>query len=139
MLVDYKILFWGSVTIEFRKQDKSIQILHVPGHWLTVTNYGAPKNTVFLLDSLGGISDSAVSQLWRILGQGIEIVILSVNLYMPRRMDMIGDCLQSLTHSALQLEEIRVHISLIKMLCVLMCFSVYVTANSSTFLIQQHL
>lgn len=61
---------------EFRKQDKFIQILHVPGHWLTVTNYGAPNNTVFLLDSIGGISDSAVSQLWRILGQGIEMVTI---------------------------------------------------------------
>lgn len=52
--------------LKFKKMKKFIQILHVPspGHWITVTNYGAPEDTVFIYDSLDEPApESAVRQV----------------------------------------------------------------------------
>ncbi|CAN7995600.1 unnamed protein product, partial [Ixodes hexagonus] len=61
----------------FQRQDKFLQILHVPGHWVTVTNYRAPNNTVFLFDSIDQcIPPTAVSQLWSILGADVKRITI---------------------------------------------------------------
>ncbi|XP_075543243.1 uncharacterized protein LOC142577655, partial [Dermacentor variabilis] len=56
--------------LKFKKQSTFVQILHIPnpGHWATVTNYGAPKNTIFLHDSLDqNILLSVVHQVMNIM------------------------------------------------------------------------
>ncbi|KAM7303270.1 uncharacterized protein ISCGN_013243 [Ixodes scapularis] len=72
----------------FKKQDKFVQILHIPDHehWVTITNYGAPNNSVFLFDSLfEEISNNLVSQVLNIMGLDLHQLIVYV---MPTQRQM---------------------------------------------------
>ncbi|XP_072143941.1 uncharacterized protein [Dermacentor andersoni] len=76
---------------KFKKQNTFIQILHVPGHWVTVTNYGAPKDTVFLYDSLDqAIPDSAVHQIINIVN--LSSNVLNVHAKAAQRQENSYDC-----------------------------------------------
>lgn len=79
--------------LKFKKMKKFIQILHVPspGHWITVTNYGAPEDTVFIYDSLDEPApESAVRQVVSMLD--VSSNILTVHVKPSQRQTNGWDC-----------------------------------------------
>lgn len=52
----------------FKQQSGFLQILHLPNHWVTASNYGAPKGTAVLYNSLGGqLASKLAKQLCNIM------------------------------------------------------------------------
>lgn len=89
-LCNYQDVLLGE-SLTFKKRDNFIQILHIPGHWVTVTNYGAPTNSVFLYDSLDqDIMPSVATQVMNIMSLASNT--LTIHAKAVQRQENCYDC-----------------------------------------------